>query len=74
MTKQPGQWQTINIYLNNGHTRITLNGELVVDVNLDDHLDKADESKGITRRIGHVGLQNYGQRLQFRNIKIRPLD
>lgn len=74
VTKQPGEWQSMHIHMNNGHVWIAINGERVVETNLDDHLDKAEQWQGIVRRVGHIGLQSYGERLRFRNIEVRELE
>ena len=52
--------------------KVTLNGEAVVDANLDEHKDKEAEHPGIQRTTGHIGLQNHDTPMAFRNIRVRP--
>jgi hypothetical protein len=73
VTKKAGEWQKMDIVADGKRVKVTLNGTLVVDTNLKDHVDSAAKHPGITRDKGYVGLQNHGSRLDFRNIRIREL-
>jgi hypothetical protein len=52
---------------------VELNGTVIVDANLDDYKDRAKEHPGILRRSGHLGLQSYNFRVDFRNLYVKPL-
>ena len=55
------------------NVKVKLNGTPIVNANLDEHRDKEAEHPGILRTRGHVGLQNHGTRLDFRNVRLRVL-
>jgi len=71
--KKAGEWQKMNILCEDRRVRVTLNGTIVVDANLDDYPDKVKKHPGIKRTEGYIGLQNHGSRLDYRNIRIREL-
>lgn len=75
--KQPskpiGQWNNFRIVCKGCKVTVELNGETITNANLDDHKDKAKENPGILREKGHIGLQDHGGRLEFRNIFIKEL-
>ena len=49
-------------------------GEKVVDADLDDYKEKhGKEHPGILRAKGHLGLQEHGGRVEFRNLYIKEL-
>ncbi|MEZ5356392.1 MAG: DUF1080 domain-containing protein [Bryobacteraceae bacterium] len=54
-------WNTYDVTVRGDHFVIKLNGKLVLDT----HQDKT--------RKGHIGLQSNKDRIEFRNLKIRPL-
>ena len=77
-----GEWNEARILLENGHIRHWLNDRLVVDAELwtDDWENRVAKSKfsiypdyGMSRE-GHIGLQDHGQQVWFRNIKILELE
>lgn len=76
-----GQWNTARIIVNNGHVEHWLNGNKVVAYDLWtpewEALVKASKFSeypdyGKTKN-GHIGIQDHGQEVRFRNIKIRRL-
>jgi len=73
VSSDAGEWQKMTILCDGRTVQVTLNGTQVVDANLDEHLDKAEGHPGIKRTTGHIGLQNHGSRLDYRNIRIREL-
>ena len=68
-----GEWQKYQILCDGRHVKITLNGQVVNDVNLDDYKEKEAKHPGIRRTTGYVGLQNHGSRMEFRNLRIKEL-
>ena len=73
-TKPIGEWNSYRIVCNGRKVTIELNGEKVVDADLDDHVKKHAESHpGILRKGGHIGLQEHGGRVEFRNLYVKEL-
>jgi hypothetical protein len=73
--KKAGEWNSQEIYCNGRQVRVTLNGQVIVDANLDDVKDPEILKKhpGLQRKDGHVGFLGHGDRLEFRNIRIKEL-
>ncbi|MFQ5811218.1 MAG: DUF1080 domain-containing protein, partial [Armatimonadota bacterium] len=73
--KPVGEWNEEEIYANGKHVRITLNGQVIVDANLDHATDPRVRKKhpGLERGIGHIGFVGHGDRIEFRNIRIKEL-
>ena len=73
-TKKVGEWNSYRIVCNGRKVTIELNGEKVVDADLDDHVEKhAKSHPGILRKSGHLGLQEHGGRVEFRNLYVKEL-
>ena len=73
--KPVGQWNKEEIMFNGRDAKITLNGEVVVDVNLDrlEYKDYLHRSKGRTRQRGYIGLCGHSSRVEFRSIRVKEL-
>ncbi len=73
--KKAGEWNSQEIYCNGRQVRVTLNGKVIVDANLDDVKDAEILKKhpGLQRKDGHVGFLGHGDRVEFRNIRIKEL-
>ncbi len=75
-TKPLGEWNKYRITCKGRQVTIVLNGEKIVDANLDDYKEKTPDGKphpGILREKGHVGLQEHGGKVEFRNLFIKEL-
>jgi len=76
-----GQWNHVRIKIENGHLEHWLNGYKVVETTMFDEDWKAmianskfKDWKGFgTYKKGHISLQDHGDRVWFRNIKIKNL-
>ncbi len=66
-SKPAGQWNRMVITCQGSRMQVALNGEQIVDFRLDKSALKDRPA------VGYVGLQDHGQPLSFRNIKIREL-
>ena len=55
--------------------KITLNGKVLVDANLDSVTDPAVLKKhpGLARTTGRIGFLGHGTRLEFRNLRVKEL-
>lgn len=81
VTKPAGEWNTGRIMVNGNHVEHWLNGQKVVEYELgsEDWARRVAASKfnqwpeyGKARE-GHIGIQDHGSLVQYRNIKIRSL-
>jgi len=71
--KPAGQWNEMDITANGRHVTVRVNGTKVVDANLDDYKAHAREHPGILRNKGHLGLQSHTDRVEFRNVYVKPI-
>ena len=73
--KPVGEWNTEEIAVRGRHVTVTLNGDVIVDANLDDIKDEQvlRRHPGLARTAGHIGLCGHGTRVEFRNIRIKEL-
>lgn len=74
VTKPAGEWNKYEILCDGPVVKIRLNGVLINDANLIQHMDKTDTHPGIKRRAGYIGLQNHSTRIDYRNIQITELE
>jgi len=72
--KPIGEWNSIRIVCNGSRVKVEVNGQTVVDANLEDSKEKKGaKHPGLSRGKGHVGFQSYNTRVEFRNIFLKPL-
>lgn len=71
--KREGQWNTYEIVAKGRKIKVTLNGVVITDVDLDSVKDEAVLKKhpGLARKSGHIGFLGHGTRVEFRNIRIK---
>ena len=69
MSKAPGEWNRMIITCKGHHLQVELNGEKIVDVQLDKSAVKDRP------REGYIGLQDHGEpnNIKFRNIRVKEL-
>ncbi|MEL6631961.1 MAG: family 16 glycoside hydrolase [Bacteroidota bacterium] len=80
--KAAGNWNKVRVIIKDGHLEHWLNGQKVVETELftDEWKEMVASSKFVempgfgTYRKGHIALQDHGDRVWFRNIKIRELE
>jgi hypothetical protein len=74
VNKPIGEWNSYRIVCKGRQVIVELNGEKLVDANLDEYKEKhAKVHPGILRDKGHIGLQEHGGRVEFRNIYLKEL-
>src|SRR5499426_3116175 len=73
--KPAGQWNEEEIMANGSRIRITLNGEIILDADLNNVREAATLKKhpGLKNKSGHIGFLGHGSLVEFRNIRIRTL-
>lgn len=72
--KPAGEWNTQEITCDGRKVRITFNGVVIVDANLDE-VSPIDgkEHPGLKRERGHIGFLGHTGRVEFRNIRVKEL-
>ncbi len=71
--KGPGEWNQMCIVAKGRKITVELNGEKIIDANLDDYKDRIKEHPGLQRDKGHLGVQSHDGRVEFRNLHVKPL-
>jgi hypothetical protein len=73
--KPAGEWNTEEISASGRRIRVTLNGVIIVDADLDTVRERAVLARhpGLARASGHIGFLGHGSLVEFRNIRIRTL-
>lgn len=73
--KRDGVWNEFQIEARGRRIKVTLNGVVVTDVDLDSVKDPEVLKKhpGLARAKGHIGFLGHGTRVEFRNIRIMEL-
>jgi hypothetical protein len=73
--KKTGEWNAEEIIADGRRIKVTLNGTVIVDANLDDVTDPAVLKKhpGLARTTGHLGLLGHHSRVEFRNMRVKEL-
>ncbi|MEM7234003.1 MAG: DUF1080 domain-containing protein [Planctomycetota bacterium] len=73
-TKPAGQWQTLKILCLGRRCQVWVNGTEVVDANLDQIAKKYGKKvPGLLRNSGMIGVQNHGDPVSFRKIRVREI-
>ena len=83
--KPVGEWNSEEITVKGRQITVKLNGVTITSGNLDEvkdeellkrHRDmsKPEGSRGIANTKGHIGFLGHGTRVDFRNIRIKPLE
>src|SRR5207302_9386855 len=82
VAKPVGEWNHVRLLVDGKHVEHWLNGEKVVEYDLgsDDWNQRLAKSKfADAKRFGkndkgHIDLQDHGDEVAYRNIKIRPIE
>ena len=78
-------WNHLRLTSANCRVEVVLNGEKIIDVDLTDWTESGRSPDGkpnkfirplrqINSQRGHIGFQDHGAEVRYRNIRIRPLD
>jgi hypothetical protein len=73
--KPVGEWNEQEVIARGRQITVKLNGQIIVDANLDDIKDEAVLKKhpGLANKKGHIGFLGHGARVEFRNMRIKEL-
>jgi CubicO group peptidase (beta-lactamase class C family) len=73
--KPAGQWNQQEILCIGLHVKVTLNGAVIVDANLDQARPiDGQEHPGLRRTRGYIGFLGHTKSVAFRNIRIKELN
>lgn len=81
VVKPAGEWNSVRLVVNGDHVEHWLNGQKIVEYELgsDDWRERVANSKFVewpaygTAERGHIGLQDHGDWVAYRNIRIKVL-
>jgi hypothetical protein len=73
--KPPGEWNSQEVACQGRNVKVTLNGQVILDANLNDVKDGAVLMKhpGLLRERGHIGFLGHNDYVEFRNIRIMEM-
>lgn len=81
--KKFGEWNSVEVYANGPHIRTTMNGTVIYDIQMTDFTKEKiekDHAKDEWRlplddrpMKGYFGLQDHSDKVEFRNIRVKPL-
>ena len=75
--KPCGEWNDEEIVVDGRHVKVTLNGAVLVDADLDaatkDGMLSQKDHPGLKRTTGHIGFLGHGDRVWYRDIRISEL-
>jgi hypothetical protein len=73
--KPAGEWNSEEIMANGSRIRVTLNGVIILDADLNMVKEEAVHKKhpGLKNKTGHIGFLGHGSLVEFRNIRIKAL-
>ncbi len=73
--KPAGQWNCQEIMADGSRIKVTLNGAVIVDADIS-KIDKPIDGRahpGLKNKKGHLGFLGHGDRVEFRNLRIKEL-
>ena len=73
--KPVGEWNFEEVIARGRHITVNLNGETIVDANLDEIKQPMDDKEhpGLKRIKGHIGFLGHDSHVEFRNVVIKTL-
>ena len=73
--KKAGEWNEEEIVVDGRRIRVTLNGTVILDADLDTVKDPEVLKKhpGLARTTGRIGFLGHDSRVEFRNIRVKAL-
>jgi len=81
--KKPGEWNHCILTCKGSRVNVVLNGEQIIDMDLNEwttaekNPDDTDNKFGRAlkdfARVGHIGLQDHGRPVSYRNVRVKRL-
>ncbi|MCE2961149.1 MAG: DUF1080 domain-containing protein [Akkermansiaceae bacterium] len=71
--KPVGEWNHQRVTVNGSKVQVILNGETILDVDLEELSKKDPKHEGAKRRSGHIGWLGHGDKVSYKNIQIADL-
>ncbi|HRI12881.1 MAG TPA: DUF1080 domain-containing protein [Verrucomicrobiota bacterium] len=70
--KPPGEWNTEEIMAQGRQIKVTVNGQVILDADLNSvtNLEKIAKHPGLFRPSGHIGFLGHQDQVEFRRIRI----
>jgi len=82
--KKAGEWNRVTITCKDNQITIVMNGQPIIDMDLNQWTEARKNPDGSKNKFktalkdfareGHIGLQDHGKPVWYRNIRIKPLD
>lgn len=77
--KPCGEWNVEEVHAVGSQITVIVNGQTIVDADVDALTETADGKglaahPGLQRRTGHIGWLGHGARVEFRSVRIKPLE
>lgn len=75
--KPTGEWNEQEVVCDGRHIKVTLNGHVIVDADLDEATKNGtmdgQKHPGVERETGHIGFLGHGARVEFKNLRVKEL-
>ena len=73
--KPAGEWNSEEIMANSSRIKVTLNGVIILDADLNSvqETEVLKKHPGLRNKTGHIGFLGHGSLVEFRNIRIKQL-
>lgn len=71
--KPVGEWNHQQVTVNGSAVKVVLNGETILDVNLEQLSEKNPKREGVKRRAGHIAWLGHGDKVSYKNIQIAEI-
>lgn len=71
--KPVGEWNHQRVTVNGSKVQVILNGETILEADLDELSKKDPKHEGVKRRAGHIAWLGHGDKVSYKNIQIADL-
>jgi hypothetical protein len=71
--KPVGEWNHQRVTVNGSTVQVVLNGETILEANLEQLSEKNPKHEGVKRRAGHIAWLGHGDKVSYKNIQIGDL-